>query len=95
MARIRIRVRVQPNASGNQVIDFRDGTLRVRVTAPPNDGKANAAVLGLVAKFLGAPQSDAGIVRGAKSREKVIEVDAIEEDFLIQRLRSVEHLPAE
>lgn len=91
----RIRVRVQPRASSNQVIDFRDGTLRVRVTAPPRDGKANAAVLGLVAEFLGVPPSNTKIIRGATSREKVIEIEAIDEESILARLRAVERQAAE
>ena len=91
----RIRVRVQPGASANRVLDFRDGALRVRVTAPPIDGKANAAVLRLVSDFLRVPRNHARIIRGAASREKVLEVETIDEEYLLQRLRSVERQPAE
>ncbi len=43
-----ISVRVQPRASRDRVLGMRDGTLRVSVTAPPHDGKANAALLELL-----------------------------------------------
>lgn len=91
----RIRVRVQPKASSNQVVDFRDGTLRVRVTAPPVDGKANAAVVDVVTRFLGVPRTDARIIKGATSRDKVLEIGTVEEELLHQRLRSVEPQPVE
>ena len=87
----RIRVRVQPQASSNRVLDFRDGALRVRVTAPPIDGKANAAVLEVIAKFLGVSRRDVKIIRGTTSREKVIEVGTIDEEFLLRRLQGLEH----
>lgn len=86
----RIRVRVQTKASSNLALDFRNGVLRVRVAAPPIDGKANAAVLDVVAKFLGVPRKDARIIRGATSREKMIEVENIDEEFLLRRLRAAE-----
>ncbi len=48
-----IRVRVQPKASENKILGFREDVLRLRVTAPPEDGKANAAVVRLLAQTLG------------------------------------------
>jgi uncharacterized protein YggU (UPF0235/DUF167 family) len=44
----------------------------VRVTAAPEDGKANAAVIALLAKALGVPRSALAIVRGATARDKII-----------------------
>jgi uncharacterized protein YggU (UPF0235/DUF167 family) len=50
----------------------------VRVTAPPVEGKANAAVCRLLAKRLGLTPGRVAVVRGASSRDKVVEVDGIE-----------------
>ena len=70
-------VRVQPGATHNRVLGFRDGTLRVSVAAPPRDGKANAALLSLLAETLGVARSRLRIVRGHSSRDKVVAVDGL------------------
>lgn len=81
-----IRVRVQPKASGNQILGFRDDVLRLRVTAAPEDGKANAAVVRLLAKTLGVSQSQLEVVHGRSSRNKVIRVSSLDEQEVRQRL---------
>ncbi len=48
-----LKVRVQPKAFRNQVDGYEDGTLRLRVTAPPSEGQANTGVIALLAKALG------------------------------------------
>lgn len=69
-----ISVRVTPKASRNAV--EREGDMiRVRVTAPPEDGKANAAVLRLLAKSLGVAKTRLTLVRGATSRDKLFRLD--------------------
>ena len=50
---------------------------RLRVSAPPEDGRANAAVERLVARALGAHTRDVRIVRGHSARDKVIEIDGL------------------
>ena len=50
----------------------------IRVTAPPVDGKANAALCALVAKRAGVPPSRVQVVRGAAARDKVVRVEGIE-----------------
>ncbi len=69
-----IAVRVTPRASRNAVIV--DGDLiRVTVTTVPEDGKANAAVIKLLAKALGVAKSRLTLIRGATAREKVFRID--------------------
>ena len=75
----RLALRVQPRASKNEIASERAGTLLVRVTAPPVDGKANAAVRRLIAKRLGVPASRVSIVRGESSRDKLVEVEGIDD----------------
>jgi uncharacterized protein len=73
----RLALRVQPRSRSNEIAGERAGALLVRVTAPPVDGKANEAVLKLVAKRLGVPVSRISVVRGESSRDKLIEVEGI------------------
>ena len=49
----------------------------IRVTAPPVDGRANAALCSLVAELAGVPRSCVQVVRGAKARDKVVRVEGI------------------
>ena len=70
----RVRVRVQPKSSRNQVVGYRGDTLRLRVTAPPEGGQANEAVVSLLAKVLGIAKSRIEIVRGHASRDKMVVV---------------------
>ena len=71
-ARVRFTVRVVPRASVNEVAGERAGALVVRVTAPPADGRANEAVLRLVARELGVAPSQLTLEAGRTSRTKVL-----------------------
>ncbi|RDW13942.1 DUF167 domain-containing protein [Paracoccus thiocyanatus] len=69
-----IAVRVTPRASRNAVI-LDAGMIRVTVTTIPEDGKANAAVIKLLAKALGVAKSRLVLVRGATGRDKLFRLD--------------------
>lgn len=68
-----LNVRVTPKAARNAVM-VRDGQIRVTVTTVPEDGKANVAVIKLLAKALGIPKSRLTVIRGQTSRDKVIAI---------------------
>jgi uncharacterized protein len=82
----RIAVRVQPRSSKNEIAGERDGALIVRVTAPPVAGKANDAVRKLLAKRLGIAPGRVTVVRGASGRDKLVEIDGMEEDAVRRAL---------
>lgn len=83
----RLHVRVTPRSSREGVEGFdADGVLRVRVSAPPADGAANAAVAKLLAKALGLPGREVVLVAGATARQKTFEV-ALSEAEIRQRLQ--------
>ena len=74
MSRI-INVVATPNAASNRIVVSGElDTYRVYVTSPPESGKANAAVVKLLSKFLGLPKSSMTVVRGTTSRNKAIEI---------------------
>lgn len=83
-----LKVRVQPKASRNQVDGYEDGTLRLRVTAPPSAGKANTGVIALLAKALGVSKSKLEIVHGHGSRDKVVSVDTLTEQEVRRRIET-------
>jgi uncharacterized protein len=81
-----LAVRVQARARRDEIAGERGGSLLVRVTAPPVEGRANAAVCGLLAKRLGVAAGRVAVVRGASSRDKLVEIDGIEADEVRRRL---------
>ena len=83
----RLNVHVQPKAKSNDIAVQRDGSVKVRVTAAPEDGKATRAVLDLLAEALAIPKRDITVVSGERSRTKVIEV-ALDHDELRRRFVS-------
>ena len=70
-----LEVRVQPRARRNEVVRQPDGSFRVRVTAAPEGGAANRAVIALLAEALGVAPSRIALVRGAAARDKMFRVD--------------------
>ena len=81
-----IRVRLQPRASDSRITGVKDGVVQVRVTAPPVDGEANAALIKLVAKKLGVAKSKVRIRKGETSRDKVLEVQGLDADQALRLL---------
>lgn len=81
-----IAVRVTARSHADEVCGERDGTLLVRVRAPPAEGRANAAVCRLIAARAGVGVRSVAIVRGAGSREKLVRVEGIGAEELRRRL---------
>lgn len=73
----RFEIQVAPRASRGRLGPVIDGRLKVAVTAPPVDGKANAAVVELLAKRLGLRKGDVRIVGGERGKKKLIEVSGV------------------
>ncbi len=71
-----LAVHVTPRASRDEIAGWRGAELLVRVTAPPDAGKANDAVCRAVAAALGIPKSAVSVARGHTSRHKSLRVDA-------------------
>lgn len=74
---VRVAVRVTPRAGANKIEGEREGRLLVRVTAAPEDGKANAAVCKLIAKRLRVGKTTVSVVSGETSREKTLEITGV------------------
>ncbi|MBW3622012.1 MAG: DUF167 domain-containing protein [Armatimonadetes bacterium] len=79
-------IRVQPRASRNEVVGWKEGRLNVRLTAPPVEGAANRAVVDFMAERLGVKRYRIALVSGEKSREKVLEVVGLSREELEKRL---------
>jgi uncharacterized protein (TIGR00251 family) len=83
-----LRLKVTPSASRDAVVGWQQDVLRVHVRAPAQRGKANDAVLRLLADALGIDQRRLRIIRGETSRQKVLSVDGLEQAQIRARLTS-------
>ena len=70
-----VEIRLVPRGGRDAVVGERDGAVLIRVSAPPVEGRANAALIAFVAKRLRVPKSSVRIARGETSRDKAIAVD--------------------
>ncbi len=78
-----------PRASRNAIAGWRDGVLLLKVTAPPVDSAANAAVIALLASALDLPKRAVTILRGDTSRLKHIRVEGLTVEAVKDRLLDV------
>lgn len=79
-------VRVIPNASRTEIVGWMaDGSLKIKLAAPPVDGKANQELVSFLAKTLGAPKSEIEITNGLTSKKKTIRLP-IEREALMKFL---------
>ena len=85
MPEVRLAVRLTPRAALDAVDGVGEGVLRVRVSAPPVDGAANAALVRLIASELKVPKGSVRIVSGESSRSKVIAVDDVSREAIVAR----------
>jgi uncharacterized protein (TIGR00251 family) len=83
---MRLTVRVIPRSSRN-AIEWDQGVLKARITAPPVDGAANDALIALFAERLGLPRRSISIVHGATGRQKIVEIVGMTEAEVAARLQ--------
>jgi len=86
-----IAVRVTPRASKNQIVEVQsDGTVKIHITAPAEDGKANDELIIFLAEILRVPKGRIDIVAGASGRDKLIAVVDMDAEEVHNRI--VAHL---
>lgn len=78
MAECVIRVRLKPSAGADEIAGERDGVLQVRVSAPPQQGRANEALRRLIARRARVGVQRVSIVRGERARDKLVRVEGVE-----------------
>jgi len=82
-----LAVRVTPRASRNEIVELLDdGTIKVRLAAPPTDNESNDALLDYFAEILGVPKSQLEIVAGSAGRDKLISVVDMDVETAHQRI---------
>ena len=86
---ITFTVKVQPRARKNAITGTVGDALKLALTAPPVEGKANQAVIEFLADFFDIPRSSVTIASGAASRRKVIRISGASLQSLKERLHSI------
>ena len=82
----RLKLHVTPGAREDVLAGWQGDSFRVKIRARPEKGRANEAVLRFLALRLNQPRSRLALVRGATSRNKVVEVEGLSEEELRARL---------
>lgn len=83
-------VRVTPNARKTEVLGWEENTLKIKLAAPPVDGKANKALCEFMADWLGVAKRDISLVSGDTSRIKRLKIDVTEKNYAaMQRVLTV------
>lgn len=82
-----LRLRVQPGARASALVGWMaDGTLKLKVSEPPEEGRANRAVEALLAETLGLRAQAVKVVRGQAARSKTVAVDGLDAAAVTARI---------
>lgn len=82
----RLTLKVIPNAIKNEVILFSNGVLKIKIAASPVKGKVNREIINYISKLLNLPRSSLFILKGHKSRNKILYVDTLTPQQLLEQL---------
>ena len=83
---VRIKLHVHPGAKRNGISGFFGDSIKFDLQTPPVDGKANAALLKILAKMLKCSKSSIDLISGESSRDKILEIRGFNKDSLINIL---------
>jgi uncharacterized protein (TIGR00251 family) len=86
---VSLAVRAQPGAKKDRINGIHDGALKVAVSAPPEDGRANQALIKLLSKTFGCKSSQVVLIQGRTDRRKVFEFLGLNTDNLVQVLERI------
>jgi uncharacterized protein len=81
-----LNVRVHPGARRNAITGIHDGALKISLTTPPADGRANAALIAFLAEALSIPRANITLTTGATSRSKTLHLEGLTPDALTAAL---------
>lgn len=74
---VRLHLFIQPKASKNEIVGPHNGELKIKLTAPPVDGKANSELINFLAETYGIPKRRIQITKGETGRHKTVEIEAL------------------
>lgn len=84
---VTFNVKVIPRAKRDEILGAEQGSIKIRLNAPPVEGRANEALVKFLAKTLGVARSQVEIVRGETARHKVVRVIGVKVEVVREKLR--------
>jgi uncharacterized protein len=81
-----LSIHVVPNAKIDKIVGEHGGAIKIKLRAPPVEGKANAALISFLADRLNIPAQTVVLLRGQKSRDKLVRIDGLSEEDVRRRL---------
>ena len=82
----RIQVRVSPNAAKNEVTGYIEGVLRIKIAAPPVEGKANRELVSYLSRLLKISKGSVSVIKGQTARNKLVAIEGLDQDTIIKIL---------
>lgn len=86
MAFCRLEIKAVPNAPRSEVMGWLGEALKMKLKAPPVEGKANAELCSFLAQALGLPKPSVRLARGETSRKKIVEIEGLSREEIAGRL---------
>lgn len=86
MACCRLEIKAVPNAPRSEVVGWLGEALKVKINAPPVEGRANEALCAFLAERLGLPKRSVQLDRGASSRKKIVMIEGLAHGEVVQLL---------
>jgi uncharacterized protein (TIGR00251 family) len=81
-----LTLQVQPKAKRNEVLGFAEGILRLKIAAPPVEGKANKELISFLSKTIGINKNSITIDRGHTSKVKIVTILGLDRDQIYERI---------
>jgi len=86
---MKIQIKVVPGSSQNIIAGWLGERLKIKVESPPESGKANKAVIALLASQLNIPKTAITIISGGKSSHKILEISTLSEKEIMDKINSI------
>jgi len=80
--KLQIKIKIQPNASENKILDYLDNYLKIKIVSPAIEGRANKTLIDYLSKQLGISKSSFKIIKGQHFSKKIIEISNLTEEKL-------------
>lgn len=84
---VRLHLFIQPKSSKNEIIGPHNGLLKIKITAPPIDGRANEGLVEFLSDYFDIPKRDISILRGESGRNKTVELFGVSEQLVREKLQ--------
>ncbi|MFV8256518.1 DUF167 domain-containing protein [Bdellovibrio bacteriovorus] len=83
----RLHLFIQPKSSKNEVVGPHNGEIKIKLTAPPVDGKANECLIEFLSDLFDIPKRDVHLIKGETGRHKVVELTGLDAEKIREALR--------